>query len=364
MLAFADCTIATIGLLAIVISTSAPIAIEWPNLLRSLVYTAALMFAVEVYLRLKSLRGKLSPQTENLAQFAVKQLRSPPTLIDVVSVLLIPITLLVGIDEQDSFLFGLFWVLKFGKYSTGLILLGRVIRNAADSLLSVLLGFVIILIAAATGMYLLEGASQPEQFGSIPLAMWWGIVTLTTTGYGDIVPLTVIGRLLAGTVMVCGIAMFGLFAGILASGFADELRRREFLQTWDLVARVPFFQTLGADKIAAVAKLLKRREMSAGQVVMRRGHPGDAMYFLVSGEVEVELAAGPIGLSSGSFFGEVALITGEPRSVTVTTTAACVLLELDVADFRRLASESPEMLHAISEEAARRRGSLLESARG
>ena len=313
------------------------------------------MFAVEAYLRLKALRNNPIDKATNWLPFTVRQLRSPSIVIDLISVFLIPIPLLIGIDEHISFLFGLFWVLKFGRYSTGLMLLGRVIRNAADSLLSVLLGFVVILIAAATAMYLLEGDSQPEQFGSIPLAMWWGIVTLTTTGYGDIVPLTVIGRLLAGCVMVCGIAMFGLFAGILASGFADEVRRREFLQTWDLVARVPFFQTLGADKIAAVAKLLKRRQMSAGQVVMRRGHPGDAMYFLVSGEVEVELATGPIGLSSGSFFGEMALITGEPRSVTVMTKVPCVLLELDVADFRRLAGESPELLHVISEEAAHRR---------
>lgn len=313
------------------------------------------MFAVEVYFRIKSIPRKVPQHGANWLRFTVSQLRSPSIVIDIISVFLIPIPLLIGVEEQVSFLFGLFWVLKFGRYSTGLMLLGRVIRNAADSLLSVLLGFVVILIAATTVMYLLEGASQPEQFGSIPLSMWWGIVTLTTTGYGDIVPLTVIGRLLAGAVMVCGIAMFGLFAGILASGFADELRRREFLQTWDLVARVPFFQTLGADKIAAVAKLLKRREMSAGQVVMRRGHPGDAMYFLVSGKVDVEMPTGPIPLSPGSFFGEMALITGEPRSVSVMTTEPCVLLELDVADFRRLASESPELLHIISEEAAHRR---------
>jgi len=199
-LAYADCTIVTVGLLAIIIGTSGEIATNWLTSIKALVYIASLMFAVEFYVRLQSMRTERGSPNESWSSFLFNQLRSAVIIIDIISILSVPVPIVIGFDERISLLFGLFWVFKYGRYSTGLMLLGRVIRNAADSLLSVLLGFVIILIGAATIMYLIEGANQPDQFGSIPLAMWWAIVTLTTTGYGDIVPLTVFGRLIAGGV--------------------------------------------------------------------------------------------------------------------------------------------------------------------
>jgi len=355
LMAITECTAVTTGLLAIIVGTSKTVAADWSFLIGWIVWVSTFLFAVEAYLRIDSARRFAGEKFSVWIKFLIGHAKRPSGLIDLISVIAIPVPMIIGIDGDPARLFGLIWVLKLGRYSSGLGLLGRVFRNAADSLLSVLLGFVIVLIAAATALYILEGESQPDQFGSIPTALWWAIVTLTTTGYGDITPLTAIGRMFAGVVMVCGIVMFGLFAGILASGFADEIRRRDFLQTWDLVAQVPFFHNLGADKIAAVAKLLKRREMYSGQIVMRKGQPGDAMYFVVSGEVEIDLPTGPVRLEHGKFFGEMALITGEPRSVTVTAKDTCLLLELDVADFRQLAGDSPELLKVISEEAVRRR---------
>src|SRR5205085_6710733 len=144
----------------------------------------------------------------------------------------------------------------------------------------VLLAFGMILLAAGTLAYVFERDQQPDAFGSIPSALWWAIVTLTTTGYGDVVPQSFAGRLLAGIVMMSGLGIFGLWAGILASGFAEEIRRREFLQTWDLVAQVPFFHDVGAATIAEVTRLLKPRDVSGGTIIMRRGQAGDSMYFV------------------------------------------------------------------------------------
>ena len=355
LLTGADSSIIVVGLLAIIAGTTAQVIAEWDWLVVWIGWTVSLFFAVELFLRLRLERVDAGPDGRGWGQSAKTYMSKPSGIIDVIAVLAVPVPALLGLDVDDARLFGLLWVLKFARYSQGLALLDRVIRHAADPLLSVLLGFIIVLIIAATGMHLIEGAGQPDQFGSIPLAMWWAIVTLTTTGYGDAVPLTIAGRALAGGVMICGIGMFALWAGILASGFADELRRREFLQTWDLVAKVPFFQKLGADAIAAVARLLKRREVQSGQVVMRRGQPGEAMYFVVSGEVAVDLPSGPVRLGRDKFFGEMALISGEPRTATVKAEKACVLLELDVADFRQLGGDRPELLRAIAEEAERRR---------
>ena len=179
---------------------------------------------------------------------------------------------------------------------------------------------------------------------------------MTTTGYGDVVPQTVGGRVLAGTVMIGGILVFALWAGILANGYAEELRRREFLRTWELVAKVPFFQNIGAALIAEVARLLRPRDYPQGVVVMRRGQPGDCMYFIAEGEVEVQLPSQRVYLGPGQFVGELALLTGAPRNATVVTTQSSMLLLLDIAHFHELLGRQPELAWIIHEEAGLRLG--------
>jgi voltage-gated potassium channel len=154
--------------------------------------------------------------------------------------------------------------------------------------------------------------------------------------------------------MVSGILVFALWAGILATGYAEELRRREFLRTWDLVAKVPFFNNVGASIIADVARLLRPRDYPARAVIMRRGEPGDCMYFIASGEVEVRLRPGAVRLGAGEFVGEIALLTGEPRNATIVAVQPSTLLTLDVVDFRQLLGRQPDLARVVSEEAERR----------
>ncbi len=273
-------------------------------------------------------------------------------LFDLLGVL--PGVLDVALSPKYASLYGFVWVFKPIRYSAGLASLQRVISRARHALLSVLLAFGIVLLAAASLAYLLERNAQPELFGSIPQALWWAIVTLTTTGYGDVTPITPAGRVLAGFVMVAGILVFALWAGILASGYAEELRRREFLRTWDLVAKVPFFNNVGASVIADVARLLRPRDYPARAVIVRRGERGDCMYFIASGEVEVRLRPATVRLGPGEFFGEIALLTGGPRNATIVATQPCTLLTLDIVDFRHLLGHQPELARIVSEEAERR----------
>ncbi|HKM71079.1 MAG TPA: cyclic nucleotide-gated ion channel [Stellaceae bacterium] len=271
----------------------------------------------------------------------------------------LPGVLDIVFDPRSGTLFGFIWAFKLVRYTPGLASLERVVSNARQALLSVLLGFGIVLLLAASLVYLLERSSQPDDFGSIPAALWWAIVTMTTTGYGDVVPHTVLGRMLAGIVMVSGILVFALWAGILATGYAEELRRREFLRTWDLVAKVPFFHDVGAAVIADVARLLRPRDYPTGAVIMRRGERGDCMYFVASGEVEVRLAPEQFfSLGTGGFFGELALLTGDPRNATIVAAQPCTLLSLDIVDFRQLLLRQPDLARIIQAEAERR----LESA--
>ena len=266
----------------------------------------------------------------------------------------LPGVLDIVFSPRYASLFGFIWAFKLVRYSPGLASLERVISNARHALLSVLLGFGILLLLAASLVYLLERASQPDAFGSIPAALWWAIVTMTTTGYGDVVPQTVLGRMLAGIVMVSGILVFALWAGILASGYAEETRRREFLRTWDLVAKVPFFHDVGAAVIADVARLLRPRDYPAGAVIMRRGERGDCMYFVASGELEIRGRPNSISYGPGDFFGELALLTGDPRNATIVATKPCTLLRLDIVDFRQMLGRQPELARIIHDEAGRR----------
>jgi voltage-gated potassium channel len=266
------------------------------------------------------------------------------------------LALAAGMDRGPAMLFGALWLAKLAPYAAAFELIGRVLKSARGPLTSLLLGFVTVLLVAATLAHIFEGAAQPDKFGTIRDSLWWAIVTLTTTGYGDAFPVTTPGRIVAGFVMLSGIAVLAMWAGILATTFEDEMRRRNFLKTWDLVSQVPFFEGLGAGLIAEVARLLKPRKFYAGAPIMRSGDAGDCMYFIVSGQVGVQLSDRVLTIGDGSFIGEMALISGAPRTATVLAQNDCELLELDLADFRDLAARHPELKAAIVAEAERRTG--------
>ena len=309
-------------------------------------------FIAEFLLRLLAAPGAPGSESRPVGRARLDWSISPGGILDLLGAL--PGLLNIAFETKDAILFGLIWVFKFVRYAPGLVGLGRAIGTARQALLSVLLGFTVVLIAASSIEYLLERAAQPEVFGSIPAALWWGIVTMTNAGYGDSVPQTLSGRMVAGIVMVCGIVALALSAGILANGFAQEIRRHAFLRTWDIVAKVPFFQTIGASTIAEVARLLRPRDYPAGAVIVRLGDPGDCMYFIASGEVEIVISPEPPRLGAGEFFGEIALLTGTPRTATVIAVEPCTLLRLDILEFRELMGRQPDLARVIYDAAHQR----------
>jgi voltage-gated potassium channel len=211
-----------------------------------------------------------------------------------------------------------------------------------------------VLILASVAEQFLERDFQPSAFGSVPAALWWAVATLTTTGYGDVVPVTPLGRLIAAVVMICGLGVFGLWAGILATGFAAETRRDNFLKTWESVSKVPFFAALGPAAIADVTGMLRTMDLPARTTIIRKGQVGDCMYFIAEGEVEVDLPGKKVTLGDGAFFGEMALLGNNRRSANITTTQVSRLLVLDLVDFRLLMARHPDLAETIDAEAKRR----------
>ena len=275
-------------------------------------------------------------------------------LVDALGAIAVPLALLSGMDSRTAWLLAVLWMLKVVPGIPGLRQLRRVLVIESGSLFSVLIIFLMVLSLASVAVYFLERDVQPATFGSVPAAMWWAIATLTTVGYGDVVPITPLGRMVAALVMISGLGVFGLWTGILATGFAAETRRDNFLKTWELVSKVPFFAALGPAAIADVTHMLRTMDLPPRTMIIRKGQHGDCMYFLAAGEVEVDLPGKKVKLGEGAFFGEMALLGNNLRSANITTTRLSKLLVLDLVDFRLLMARHPDLAATIDAEASRR----------
>ena len=151
-------------------------------------------------------------------------------LIDLFAILPFYLHVVVGLDLRfirTLRLMLFFRFLKLGRYLTALRVIGKVIRNKREELtVSLLLTFFLIILASCL-MYYTEHKVQPEKFANIPETMWWSVCTLTTVGYGDMYPITHLGKILTGVITIMGIGMLALPTGILASGFSEEFHKEK-----------------------------------------------------------------------------------------------------------------------------------------
>ena len=306
---------------------------------------ALVVLTVEFFLRIWVEPEKTAPAGELVCRIAY--LKSPLGIVDFLAVLPAWVGLIYPVELHWFELAAALSLFKLSRYVPALSLVANVVVRQGRSIFAALVVLSILLVFAATVIYLFEYEAQPNSFESIPQSLWWAISTMATVGYGDMAPITPIGRLIGGVAMVFGIAMFAVPAGILASGFAEELRKRDFVVNWQSVARVPLFARLDANAISSVAQLLKPRSVSTNQAIVRRGDVAESMYFIMEGEVEVELTPTPIRLKQGDFFGEIALVENIRRTATIFSITNCRLLVLEAVDFHRLVDQIPELKEQI-----------------
>ena len=152
---------------------------------------------------------------------------SPIALVDLFAILPFYLSLYISIDLRFLRVLRLLRLLKLTRYSPALGALLDVVRKESDALLAALVVLLMMLVISAGGIYLLENELQPDTFGSMPNSLWWSIVTLTTVGYGDVVPITTGGKMFAGLIGLIGIGMIALPAAIMASGFAENIQGRK-----------------------------------------------------------------------------------------------------------------------------------------
>jgi voltage-gated potassium channel len=354
--------IIVIDVLAMIFASVPEIDAKFDPLFTAIEIGAVAAFALEYFARLWTIVGHSIRDLTPL-QARLGYVFSALGIIDLMSFLPSGIALATG-DRTALVLAGMLPFLKLVRYSPAL----RSLLSAIYAERRALFGCVVILTGAvllfACLLYAIEHKVQPDKFGNIPQAMWWAIVTLGTVGYGDAVPVTVAGKMVSTVAIVIGFAMIALPVAIISSAFAEEVRRRDFVVTWGMLARVPLFSHLGASEIADIMRLLRAQTIEAGEILVRRGDIASSMYFITTGEVEIDLPNQRVRLNDGTFFGEIALLKRTSRSGTVTATRKTRLLALDAQDFHALIARLPALAAHVKETAEARLADTAEAQRG
>ncbi|MEM7755968.1 MAG: ion transporter, partial [Planctomycetota bacterium] len=189
--------------------------------------TAVGIFIIEYAARIYSCTSQ--PKYRHPVFGRIRYALRPMMIVDLCAILpsLLP---MVGIDLRVLRLlriFRLIRVLRLGRSTGALDIMGAVLSRTREELAITLVFVAVLIIITASLMHAAEADAQPEVFGSIPDAVWWAVVTLTTVGYGDAYPITTMGRYIAGVLAVLGVGLVGLPAGILGAGFMQEMDARK-----------------------------------------------------------------------------------------------------------------------------------------
>jgi len=304
------------------------------------------IFTLEFFVRLWACPSCRSGRYSGAIAGRLRFSCSPYSIIDILAFAPFFLILVFPVETHIAHVIPLLRTLKLLRYSPAIETLATVLYNERKALIGAAIIMVILLLFSSSLLYLVEREAQPQAFANIPDSMWWGIATLTTVGYGDVTPITPLGKLIGSIVTVLGIAMFALPAGILATGFGQEIRQRDFLVTWNLVAGVPMFSDLNALEIAHIAKQLVPRVVQANQVIVRKGDAAEGMFFIVSGSLDVELHGRRQPLDE-AIFGEIALLEHQTRLATVTARTRAQLLVLHAKQFEAFLDSQPDIAATI-----------------
>jgi voltage-gated potassium channel len=189
------------------------------------------IFSVSIFTVEYALRVWSAPEQPGLHQgqpisSRLRYMLTPMALLDLIVILPFYLGFFFTMDLRTLRVLRLLRVIRLSRYSASMGILLQVLREEAASIGAALFVLMMLIILSANIAYLAEHEAQPEAFGTIPAALWWAVITMTTIGYGDVIPVTVIGRLCGAGIGIVSVGMVALPAGILASGFNNALNRR------------------------------------------------------------------------------------------------------------------------------------------
>ena len=355
-----------VNLLAVALESMPQYQTRYAALFALVEYFSLVVFTVEYGLRLWC-AVEHGPHQHLAARHArMKYALGTAGIIDLIAVLPFWFTVFLPGDLRFVLVFRMVRFFKIARYSPAMRSLLDVLYTERRALFGCLVIAIGSSVVAASLMHLAEGKVQPDKLGTIPDALWWAIVTIGTIGYGDVVPVTALGKLIATGTIFAGLVMVALPVGIIANAFAEQIHRRDFIVTWGMISRVPLFAELDAAEISDIMGLLRAQVAEPGEVIVRKGDAAHSMYFIAAGEVEIVLKGKkePIRLGVGQFFGEIAVLRRSRRSATVIALARTNLLVLDAHDLHALMQRDLRIATRIKDVVDKRVGSEVVSAKG
>ncbi len=355
-----------VNLLAVALESMPQYHTRYAALFALVEYFSLVVFTVEYGLRLWCAVEHGPHQHLAARRARMKYALSTAGIIDLIAVLPFWFTMFLPGDLRFVLVFRMVRFFKIARYSPAMRSLLDVLYTERRALFGCLVIAIGSSVVAASLMHLAEGKVQPDKLGTIPDALWWAIVTIGTIGYGDVVPVTALGKLIATGTIFAGLVMMALPVGIIANAFAEQIHRRDFIVTWGMISRVPLFAELDAAEISDIMGLLRAQVVEPGEVIVRKGDAAHSMYFIAAGEVEIELKGKKerVRLGVGQFFGEIAVLRRSRRSATVIALARTNLLVLDAHDLHALMQRDLRIATRIKDVVDKRVGSEVVSAKG
>lgn len=216
----------TLNVIAVILSSEAELYQQYQDQFDYFEIFSVMIFSIEYLARLWSCIDTKEAIGLSAFKARLKYMFSPMALIDLVSILPFYLGYFFSFDLRMLRIIRLVRIFKLTRYSGAMGTLLTVMREEFSALSAAFFVIFMTMTLAASGIYVIEHDVQPDNFGSIPESMWWAVSTLTTVGYGDVVPITSLGKIFGGIIIFLGIGLVALPTGIIASGFANTFRRR------------------------------------------------------------------------------------------------------------------------------------------
>ncbi|MEO7027416.1 MAG: cyclic nucleotide-gated ion channel [Caulobacteraceae bacterium] len=313
------------------------------------VYTFAFEYMLRVWASVEDPRIGVNHPVTGRVRFALR----PMTVIDFLAFAPHFITLVTGgaLDLRALRILRLLRLLKIARYSQAMPAMLGVLYAERRALLGSFILLLCTVCLSGEVMHLVEGQVQPKFFGTLPGAMYWAIATLSTVGYGDEVPITMLGKLVAGLTMVLGLVLFAMPIGIIATGFVNGLHRREFTITWSMVKRQPLFGDFNIDAVRRIVDLMGATMVQEHTRIALSGQEADRFFLIISGRARAEDDENAWELEAGDMIGEEALGEDGRYAKTVTARSEMRLMVLPAEELQRLARKYPLLQQRVKGEA-------------
>ena len=219
-----------INIIAVTLESVSDFSVKYADQFFAIEFFSVVIFSIEYLMRLWASAAKNAAEDKIFGSSRLGYMLSFSGVIDLVSILPFYLqALFPGLDLRVLRTLRLLRIFKLSNYNTAIEDLFSAVYEERKSFIAALYLFVIAFVLTSSLIYYAENDVQPEKFASIPDAMYWSLITLTTVGYGDVSPVTWIGKVISVATALMGVSVVALLTGILANAFSNQIARRKLI---------------------------------------------------------------------------------------------------------------------------------------